>query len=41
MPYGPRRLDLELNLEAEGTLAPEFFHYNTHYNGKRPIVSED
>lgn len=41
MPYGPRRLDLELNLEAEGTHSAEFFHYNAHYNGKRPIESED
>lgn len=41
MPYGPRRLDLELKLEAEGTLTTEFFDFNSHFDGKRPIVSED
>lgn len=41
MPYGPRRLDLELKLEAEGTLEQEFFGYKAHHDGSRPIVSED
>lgn len=41
MPYGPRRLDLELKLEDEGTLEQDFFGYKSHHDGSRPIVSED
>jgi len=41
MPYGPRRLDLELNLEAEGTLDQDFFEHMSHHDGSHPIVSED
>lgn len=41
MPYGPRRLDLELKLEAEGTLAPEFFQYESHHHRQLPIITED
>lgn len=41
MPYGPRRLDLELKLEAEGTLEQGFFSYKSHHDGKRPVSSED
>jgi hypothetical protein len=41
MPYGPRRLDLELILEAEGTLEQAFFGYEVHRDGNRPVVSED
>lgn len=41
MPYGPRRLDLELKLEEEGTLAPEFFRYESHHHRHQPIVTED
>ena len=41
MPYGPRRLDLELILEAEGRLAPDFFQYQSHQNQKFPVINED
>lgn len=41
MPYGPRRLDLELSLEAEGTLEHDFFKYQSHQAGSRPLTLED
>lgn len=41
MPYGPRRLDLDLKLIAEGNLGPEFFKHLAHQAADATEIQEE
>ncbi|MFN6109407.1 MAG: hypothetical protein ACK493_03425 [Planctomycetota bacterium] len=41
MPYGPRRVDLGLNLISEGDLGPEYFGYPAHQAADATVVKEE
>ncbi len=41
MPYGPRRLDLEMLLVDEGNLRADFFRHGFHHAPDKPTINED